>query len=204
MSCVGSKYSLVDENYHFVAQYLWLLCLHTKGLQLRVKGHKQAFISYSYALTPFMESRVKVDWKILTAEGVECQHIQFHQLQKGEDLNSLVLKYKKSHAVAIILVNIDDTYNLASQFTEEFVKTKKGNFPVVLVTGENGQSLKEFLNHHDPGELSARIMAKNMPQVELPSQQLAGGSYSPTLPSKSLPRQGLCYGWYAIQDIVNT
>ena len=150
---------------------------------MSLKGQKQPFVSFSYALTPLMDGPVRVDWKILTAEGVECQHVRYHQLQKGDNLTSLALKYRKSHAVAIILVNTDDSYHLLPEFTEDVavMKMKKGSFPVVLVTSEDGRNLKDFLNRHDPGELNAKIASKDMDHVELLSQQApTGTSYSPT------------------------
>ena len=162
----------------------------TAGLQLSQKGHKQAFISYSYALTPLMDAPVRAEWKTLTAEGLECQHIRCHQLQKGDILSSLVTKYKKSLAVAVILVNTEDSFQLPQEFKEDTSVVKKVNFPMVLITLEDGKSLREFLNRYEAGELHARIHPRNMPQVALlPLQSLTGATYSPSMPQKHR-RQG--------------
>lgn len=137
-----------------------------------------------------MDHPVRVDWKILTAEGVECQHIRYHQLQPGDNLNSLVLKYKKSHAVAVVLVNTDDSRQLRPEFCGEDIaapsKTKKAGLPMIIISSEDGRKLKEFLNRHDPGELHAKIEHKNMPHVEPPVQQgaISDGDYSPSLRKK--------------------
>ena len=137
-----------------------------------------------------MDHPVRVDWKRLTTEGVECQHIRYHHLQTGDNLNSLVQKYKKSHAVAVILVNTEDSRQLRPEFCgEESVpsKSKKAALPMIVISSEDGRKLKEFLNHHDPGELHARIETKNMPHVEPPVQQGSGvieASYSPSLGKK--------------------
>ena len=155
------------------------------GLLLSLKGQKQAFVSYSYALTPLSDTAARVDWKILTAEGVECQHIRYHQLQTGDNLNSLATKYKKSHAVSLIIVNTEDSLELALEFKEAVVKLKKGSLSVVLISSDNGKSLREFLNRHDTGELLARIEPKNMPEVDLQSSIPPGATYSPVLPPKS-------------------
>lgn len=160
---------------------------------LSLKGQKQAFVSYSYSLTPLSDTATRVDWKILTAEGVECQHIRYHQLQTGDNLNSLATKYKKSHAVSLVLVNTEDSLELAPEFKEAVVKLKKGSLAVVLITADNGRSLREFLNRHDTGELLARIEPKNMPQVDPQSSIPPGATYSPVLPPKSgAKRHGQC------------
>ena len=134
-----------------------------------------------------MSSPVRVDWKTLTAEGVECQHIRYHQLQKGDNLMTLADKYRMSHAVGIILVNPENSFQMAPEFSEVAVKTlKKGNFPVILITSEDGRKLKEFINRHDPGELNVRILSKHTAQVELSTPQAASdGSYSPPMPLKT-------------------
>jgi len=160
---------------------------------LSLKGQKQAFVSYSYSLTPLSDTATRIDWKILTAEGVECQHIRYHQLQTGDNLNSLATKYKKSHAVSLVLVNTEDSLELAPEFKEAVVKLKKGSLAVVLITADNGRSLREFLNRHDTGELLARIEPKNMPQVDPQSSIPPGATYSPVLPPKSgAKRHGQC------------
>ena len=163
------------------------------GLLLSYKGQKQAFISYTYALTPLSDSPSRVDWKILTAEGLECQHIRYYQLQPGDNLNSLATKYKKLHAVSIVLANTEDSLQLAPEFKESAVKLKKGSLAVILISSEDGRSLREFLNRHDTGELHARIESKNMPQVELQSSIPPGVTYSPSpQPKSGAKHRGQC------------
>lgn len=154
-----------------------------------MKGHKQAFVSYTYTLTPLMDNPVRVDWKTLTAEGVECEHIRYHHLQPGDTLSSLLAKYKKSHAVAVILVNTEDTRQLRPEFCVEDsaaapTKSKKSGLPMIVISSEDGRKLKELLNHHDPGELHARIESKNMPHVEPLLAAASDGDYSPSTRKK--------------------
>ena len=158
-----------------------------------MKGHKQAFVSYTYALTPGMDSSSRVDWKVLTTEGVECQHIYYHQLQAGGDtLANLSSKHKKSHTVAVIVGNVDNTLELAAEFSEGIGKAKKNAFPMVLISSEDGASLKDFLSRHDPGELHAKIESKNQVHVDLKAQSSStasrAGSYSPEVLHKPGPR----------------
>lgn len=180
---------------HSVSDKLVLVSLSSSfpGLLLSYKSQKQAFISYTYALTPLSDSPSRVDWKILTAEGLECQHIRYHQLQPGDSLNSLATKYKKLHAVSIVLANTEDSLQLAPEFKESAVKLKKGSLAVILISSEDGKSLREFLNRHDTGELYARIESKNMPQVELQSSIPPGVTYSPSpQPKSGAKHRGQC------------
>ena len=151
------------------------------GLLLSLKGQKQPFVSYTYTLTPGMDSSSRVDWKVLTTEAVECQHIYYHQLQPGDTVANIAAKHKKSHTVAVILGNVENSLELAAEFSEGTGKSKKNVMPMILISSEDGASLKDFLNRHDPGELHAKIESKNQTHVDLRSRasSTARGSYSP-------------------------
>ena len=176
------------------------------GLLLSLKGHKQPFYSCTYALPPNVESPSRVEWKILTAEGVECQHIFYHQLQPGDSLLTIATKHKKSHTVAVILGNIENNLELSSEFSDGIVKSKKNNLPMILISSEDGASLKDFLNRHDPGEIHAKIESKNQVHVNIvPSATAGRGSCSPEVLPKSKIRQSeigtvvisVCFPWHS-------
>lgn len=159
------------------------------GLLLSLKGHKQAFVSYTYALPPGMDSASRVDWKVLTTESVECQHIYYHQLQAGSDtLASIASQHRKSsHSVAVILGNTESHLELAAEFNEGMAKSKKNALPMILISAEDGASLKGFLNRHDPGELHAKIESKNQAHVDFKSRvsgSVSRESYSPEVRDK--------------------
>ena len=165
------------------------------GLQLSLKKHKQAFAAYNYALTPSMDAAVKTDWKVLTGEGVECQHIRYHPLQAGDNIAALASSFKKSHAVGVVLVNVEDSTELPAQFTQEAEQSGKikSNFPIVVISSSDGLMLQEALNHHDPGEINAKIEHKNQPEVKLLQRMLpikAEHTPSPSLRS-SFRRQSM-------------
>lgn len=145
---------------------LYLLTLYIAGLRLSLKGHKEAFVSFSYAISPFMEVPVRVDWKVLTTEGIECQHIRYHQLQHSDDLNEIATKYKKNHAVAVILVNTSDNYELPNELCVGVTRVKKPILPAIVISSEDGRKVKEYLARHDPGELHARFESKKQSHVE--------------------------------------
>ena len=137
-----------------------------------------------------MEIPIRVDWKILTAEGIECQHIRLHQLQHNDDLNELAAKYKKSLAVAMILVNTQDSYDLAKECYQGIVRAKKPILPAILITMEDGKRVKEYLSRHDPGEVHARFESKKQAHIE-PSGIVRESTPSPATQPK-FKRHGKC------------
>ena len=143
---------------------------------MSMRGHKQPFVSYTYALTTLMESGTRVDWKILSPEGVESQHVRLHTLQPGDTLNSIATTYRKTYTVAVILVNTEDNLELSPEVTEGAVQSKKTAFPIAIISSEDGKSLREFLNRYDTGELNAKLEAKNQPHIELKPRPLGGSS----------------------------
>lgn len=129
-----------------------------------------------------------MDWKILTTDGLECQHIYIHQLQPGDTLQAIATKHRKSHTVAIILVNADDTLSLPPVYSEGIAhKSKKNNLPMILISAEDGAHLKELLNQYDTGELHAKIESKNQSHVELKSHATPAGGMAEPTPGKPKP-----------------
>lgn len=138
-----------------------------------------------------MDNSSRVDWKVLTTEGLECQHIYFHQLQAGDTLAGIATRHKKSHMVAVIVGNIENNLELAAEFSEGIGKSKKNTLPMILISSEDGTSLKDLLSHHDPGELHAKIESKNQAHVDLSSQASSSrGSYSPEMSHKPRLKSG--------------
>ena len=126
---------------------------------------------------------MRVDWKVLATEGIECQHIHYHQLQSNDDLNELATKYKKSHAVAMILVNTNDNYELPQEMCRGVTRVKKPILPAIVISLEDGKKVKEYLARHDPGELHARFESKKQSHIE-PSSVSADNAPSPSQPPK--------------------
>lgn len=104
---------------------------------------------------------------MLTSESVESEHIVCHQLQPGNNLGTLIAHYKASLAVAIIFINTDDDYELADEF-KATLSRKKEKYPVVIITSDDGKHLHDFLDHHEIGDIVARIE----PLDQLPVDQL--------------------------------
>lgn len=161
--------------------------LNVSGLRLSLKGQKEAFVSFTYVISPLMEIPIRVDWKILTAEGIECQHIRLHQLQHSDDLNELAAKYKKSLAVAMILVNTQDSYELADELYQGLVRAKKPILPAIVITMDDGKKVKEYLSRHDPGEVHARFESKKQAHIEPSGESIPSPATQP-----KFKRHGKC------------
>ena len=171
--------------------YIHIYILHSSflcraGLLLGIKGQKQAFVTYSYALTHSSESPSRVDWKTLTTDRLECQHIYLHTLQHGDSLQAISTKHKKSHMVAVVIVNMENSLRLPLEFSEGAVfKSKKGNLPVILISMEDGAHVKDLLNRYDTGELHAKIESKNQSHVEMSGVPSGGDAMESTAEGKA-------------------
>ena len=123
-----------------------------------------------------MESGIKIETKLLASEPVESQHIRLHTLQPGETLSSIASTYRKSYTVAVILINTEDSLELPIEIEDGAVRSKKTTFPIALVSGKDGKSLRDFVTRHETGELSAKLETKNQPHIEYKRQPKGGSS----------------------------
>ena len=154
-----------------------------------LKSRKQAFVTYTYALTPVMDSSTRVDWRPLTTDTVEAQHVYLHQLQPGDTLSSIAAKHRKSYTVAIVLSNVTNSLELAPEFSEGAVKSKKNSLPMILISSEDAGRLRDLLGHHDPGEVYARIEPKNQPHVDLSPPSATGSTRGSNSPEVLRPKR---------------
>ena len=124
------------------------------GLQLKL-DQDIPFASYTYALSPLTDKLAPVEWKLLVTEDVhvECLNIRCHELHTGDNLPLLIAGFQKAHAVAIVLINTSDDYNLQPLFLTE---SQVGHFPVLLLTKSDGMALKNKVEKHE-GKALAQI-----------------------------------------------
>lgn len=130
------------------------LCIDVSGLQLRVKGHDQPFLTFDYALSPLTENLAPVDWKILVTEDVQSQNIRCHDLQAGEKLPSLVTQYQQAYAMAVILLNSEESYSLDPAFLEG---GERSSYPVLVLKHSDGMRLLHALDRYEGQDVLARV-----------------------------------------------
>ena len=107
-------------------------------------------------------------------------------------MSHVIERYKGSLAVGIVLINCDNGYDLDDEFLSTF-PGKKEKFPIIIITCEDGKSLRDFLIRHEVGELYVRIETKDQAPVDVYSRQ-SGRSESA---SPVLSRAGRRTGWFA-------
>ena len=134
-----------------------------------MEGQPHPSVSYTYAVSPFTEKPVQIDWKIIVNnDDIECQHIRCHALQPGDSIKELISTFKKALAKAVVLINTQDNYTLSPELTEGM---EQGGFPVVILTKRDGQSLAEFLEKHYGQDVHAKLDIINMIETQVAQMQ---------------------------------
>jgi hypothetical protein len=138
------------------------------GLKLKLQDQPHPNFCYTYALSPFVDKPVVVDWKIIINDEIQSQHIRCHALQSGDKVKDLISSFKRALAKAVVLINSQDNYTLAPEFTEG---VKKSSFPIVILTKSDGNSLVDVLDrYYGQTEVLARLDIEGS-AVEPPQQQ---------------------------------
>lgn len=132
---------------------------YISGLKLKVQDQPHPFASYTYAVSPFTEKPVHIDWKIIANDDIESQHIRCHTLQPSDKIKDLISSFNKSLTKAVVLFNTQDNYALAPQLTEGM---ERGSFPVVILTKSDGQSLLGFFEKFFEQDVLARLDTVSM------------------------------------------
>ena len=161
------------------------LPLPRTGLKLKLQDQPHPSFCYTYALSPFIDKPVLVDWKIIVNDDIQSQHIRCHTLQPGDKVKDLISSFRKALAKAVVLINTQDNYTLAPEFTEGVAKS---NYPIVILTKSDGNSLVEMLDkYYGQSEVLARLDVEGS-AMELQQQQQEQGeveaSAEGSIPSK--------------------
>ena len=115
------------------------------GLKVKLQGEKEPRVCFTYAISPFMDKAINMDWKCISNEDVQSQHIRCHELQSGDNVFELFHQFKKAHSKALILINTQNNYSLDSEFVE---KIEKGWYPIVVITKDDGAVLTQLIESH--------------------------------------------------------
>ena len=127
-------------------------------LKLQATGKCEDLGSFTYALSPLTIVPRSVDWTIITSSGADCEHIYCHELKPHDDLNELVMKCQSNHAVAVIILNCDQSYTLPQNIQISFTQT---DCPVLVLATEDGKKLLKTLQEGDEnGEFLAKVLER--------------------------------------------
>ena len=85
--------------------------------------------------------------KVIVTEEVQGDHVIVHKLEPGDKLAELVSQYRSNILVkAVVVVNTGDSYILKPGYLKGI---EKSNFPLIVVTANDGQQLLEILDQSD-------------------------------------------------------
>ena len=138
------------------------------GLKLKLQDQPHPSVCYNYALSPFVDKPVLIDWKIFVNDDIQSQHIRCHALQPGDKVKDLISSFRRALAKAVVLINTQDKYTLGPEFTKGVAR---GNYPIIILTKSDGSLLMDKLEEDDgQTEVLARLDVEDS-AVELQQQQ---------------------------------
>ena len=105
-----------------------------------------------------------IDWKLISVQPIVSQHILCHQLQLGENLEHIVSSCEPDTTKALILVNSEPNFILASG--HEWNDTSHPSFPVCVMQCQEGQQLLEMVQRFEVGEVLACVQSQSMTEAE--------------------------------------
>jgi len=148
-------------------------------LKRQATGKSEDFGSYTYALSPLTTAPRNVDWKIVAFSGADvvCEHIYCHEVKPDDNLDDLIAEFRSNHAVAVILLNCDESYSLPKTVQSSFTKT---DYPVLVLAAEDGRKLlKTLLEEDEDGDFLAKVLEKEPiePSPKLPEPKSMQGKF---------------------------
>jgi hypothetical protein len=114
-----------------------------------------------------MASSSPVGWQYLVTEDEETENIRLHELTTGEDLGTLLDGFKEKHTKATVLINTNDSYEVAENFVGG---VKEVPFPVLVVQRTDGEEILRCLERHPGDSIHARVDAENQVDGEVASR----------------------------------
>ena len=118
------------------------------GLVLKIEDEEAPlYLTYAWSPTTIRPQPIS-DWVAVSNCAVQQLHIRCYQLTGGESVNDiqlLVAKLDSTSAVALILINNKDDYQIDSRFLPE---NEKWEFPILVVKPGSGGNFTEMIQSH--------------------------------------------------------
>ena len=109
-----------------------------------------------------MDKFISLDWTVIISEEVVCQHVRCYELQEGDDIPKLITNFREELAVAVVLVNTDDSYVLQNVCSI----SKQVSYPIIVVNRKEGLKLLKMVEDHSESlNLLARIDVEDTTDV---------------------------------------
>ena len=107
------------------------------GLKLRCGRETKSF-SYINLERPGL-----VEWKYISGENVNRDHIRVHQLQADDDISNLFDDFRQEYTKAVVLINCEDDLSRPYNLPED---TKRVPFPLIMVKKSDGEKILGFMS----------------------------------------------------------
>ena len=88
-----------------------------------------------------------VDWQLLTLSHIEGNHIRIHEFQKGEDLRAAIDQYKSSNALAVVVINTEESLSLSKEIVKSFGDIE--SYTVVVLSHSDGDTLLHCIQDNE-------------------------------------------------------
>lgn len=133
-------------------------CIHVQciaGLQVQVSNKPSLQPAcFDYRWARFNQTPRTIDWRPLALQEVTFPHVRLHQLHDNDSLGDFLTVMDSIPAtMAIILVNTDNSLQLAEKFVAE---GQSAPIPVLVVSADTGRSIVRLVEGN-PREVEARI-----------------------------------------------
>lgn len=132
------------------------------GLRLQLRESPLPFAAYTYGTIP-ASVVTEHDWTIIVSEDMTASgdHIHCHQLKMGESLNEVLAEYHDSEAVAVVLFNNENNYNIFCEVRSQVC------LPVLVLSSEDGQKVQQTLEDAEDNTIFAAIKTNSSDYVDL-------------------------------------
>ena len=115
---------------------------------MNLKSHKpDSFRAFDYAPAIMYSADLgPIDWHLLSECDKDCNHIRIHELREGDNLLECAKKYQKSHAQAMIVINITEDFTFSQELSQSLQKLD--HFMIAILSHADGtyllHQLKKF------------------------------------------------------------
>lgn len=113
------------------------------GLKLKPANKNVPLQSFSCCL---VGKSLPFDWLLVTKDEVAPNHVCFHELQMGDNLDQLLKEFGEGHAKAVILSNTEDSYQLKPEF---LMNVEDVDFSLLLVMKSDGEAILRWMEKEE-------------------------------------------------------
>lgn len=177
-------------------EFLTSCLLTILGLKIRLQGNPLPSKFYTYAFSPYTKLLKGTEEIVIVDTDRSHKHIRCHSLKSGDKLTEIILSLRLKDVVALVLINSNDTYTLAPEFTEG-MEEAIASFPILILTKSDGEHLNEFIKNHSTQNVLAQVVVIDS-DTHLQHTQREANDLESTVESDVKSEVGLSTGMYTL------